>query len=185
MEKTCIICGISKELSEFYKHPAMSDGHVNKCKTCCKAQSITRYQIKMGDPDFVQKERSRCFAKNRKRRTSKKPILPRAPKHQGEAWRRHFAKFPEKYHAAQLAQSVKVLFPGNHKHHWSYREEHARDIIELTPADHKKAHYHIYYDQEHFAFRTVEGDLLNSKNKHIDFIMSLGCIIYNKQPILK
>lgn len=34
--KNCFKCGMLKELKEFYKHPKMPDGHVNKCKECNK-----------------------------------------------------------------------------------------------------------------------------------------------------
>jgi len=36
--KICRECGIEKPLSEFYKHDAMADGHLNKCIPCVKSR---------------------------------------------------------------------------------------------------------------------------------------------------
>ena len=37
--KQCIRCGQSRPESEFYKHPQMSSGRLNKCMDCCKEQA--------------------------------------------------------------------------------------------------------------------------------------------------
>ena len=36
--KLCRECNVQKSLSEFYKHAAMGDGHLNKCIPCVKSR---------------------------------------------------------------------------------------------------------------------------------------------------
>ena len=42
MQKHCRICGLIKNLSDFYTHPKMPDGHLNQCKDC-RIQYAARY----------------------------------------------------------------------------------------------------------------------------------------------
>ena len=40
LTKACFKCGVPKDLSEFYGHPNMADGHLGKCKACTRADVI-------------------------------------------------------------------------------------------------------------------------------------------------
>ncbi len=178
--KTCIKCNIAKELSEFYKHPQMPDGHVNKCKDCCKKEASDLYNKKMEDPLFAEKEKLRIRDKNRRLyRTSKKPLRVMLPKVHDETWRNHQDKYPEKYKARIISQYLVADIPGNQLHHWSYKIENAKALIEVSKEGHYIAHKHLVYDQTEMCYRTYDTlQLLDTKEKHIRFLESLGIKIY-------
>lgn len=60
-EKRCFKCGKVKPLSEFYAHPMMADGHLNKCKDCAKADAKAHREAY---PERDLDTRLRACAKN-------------------------------------------------------------------------------------------------------------------------
>ena len=83
-EKECFKCGKSKPLNEFYKHPQMADGHLNKCKECNKIDVSENYHARR--EQYAQYEQKRW--QNLERRA--KSI---------EYQRKRRANNPEKYKA--------------------------------------------------------------------------------------
>ena len=61
--KVCRDCGAEKELSEFYKHPQMADGHLNKCKVCVRART-QKYRHEHLE-HYAQYEKARANLPNR------------------------------------------------------------------------------------------------------------------------
>ena len=82
--KTCITCGVPKDISEFYKNRGMADGHAGKCKGCQKVNSQKNYR--KGRPSRIAYEKAREQSPERKAQKA-------------EARKRHREKHPERYKA--------------------------------------------------------------------------------------
>ncbi|MDE2020579.1 MAG: hypothetical protein KGJ13_09615 [Patescibacteria group bacterium] len=58
--KKCFKCGEAKTTNDFYKHSAMADGLLGKCKDCTKKDAANRIERVKNDVNWVEKERERC-----------------------------------------------------------------------------------------------------------------------------
>ena len=59
MNKTCFKCGKEKDLSEFYKHSQMKDGHLGKCKECTKNDVTIHYHKNISKMAIYERERTK------------------------------------------------------------------------------------------------------------------------------
>jgi hypothetical protein len=165
--KACFKCGEEKPLSEYYKHKQMSDGHLNKCKSCTKKDVYSLYNSNKNDKNYIIKERKRGRDKYRRLYTGK-------GKANKDSFLRYKNKYPEKYRASIKCRSIKEDYDSSFElHHWSYNEEHHLDIIPIIKKEHMKAHRFIVYDQERMMYRRYDNNiLLDTKESHTDFIFS-------------
>lgn len=86
-----------------------------------------------------------------------------------QARKKYDEKYPEKKKARIAAMFIHV---GNNcvRHHWSFQPNHFRNIIELEKKHLNFVRCHLVYDQLNLCYRTLNGDLLDSRDKHERYI---------------
>jgi hypothetical protein len=167
MTKICFVCGKELPIDMFYKHKAMGDGHLNKCKECCKRQSKLREETLRKDPLWCEKEKERSKEKyyrlnyrERQYELNKKSVY--------------------KNNAYKMLHKNLKLSKNVNAHHWNYNL--IKDVIIMTKQEHRKAHKYLILDKTTLLFYTDEGVILDTKEKHIEFLESKG-INFNTNTI--
>lgn len=139
------------------------------CKNCFNSYTKSLRRVWVQNPEYVEKQRllrrKSYHAKDGYK--SYQHITPEAKKN-------YTKKYKERYPEKELAyQSISHMTrkPNINRHHWSYKVEHHKNIIELNMADHKKAHRFLIYDPERMMYRrTDNNELLDTKERHEAYI---------------
>ena len=79
MDKTCFKCGGEKPLADFYTHPRMADGHLNKCKECTKKDSKRSYETQRSTVQEYDKRREARPERRRAKRRYQQAARKRHP----------------------------------------------------------------------------------------------------------
>lgn len=137
-EKECFKCKTVKPLEEFYRHSAMADGHLNKCKECAKKDVLQHRQQNLEKVRAYDRERG----KNKQRLKAAVEI--------NRAWREEDKRRQVAHNAVSRAVRNGHLFRepcircGESKslaHHEDYDEP--LDVVWLCQPCHKQRHKEI------------------------------------------
>jgi len=133
--KQCFKCQTEKPLSEFYKHPAMADGHLNKCKQCTKTDVAEHRQNNL--------EKVRAYDRSR----GKLPERVAKNIAQTQKWRAEDRRRSAAHNAVARALRKGTLVPTDcercgsvhtEAHHEDY--DNPLDVMWLCSACHKQRH---------------------------------------------
>lgn len=133
--KQCFKCKTVKPLTEFYKHSAMADGHLNKCKLCTK-QDVGKHRLE-------NLERIRAYDRERGKLPERQQIKNEITR----AWRAEDKRRTAAHNAVAraIAKGLLIRQPcercGNEKslaHHDDY--DRKLDVMWLCQPCHKQRH---------------------------------------------
>lgn len=149
--KRCFKCGIEKDLSYFYTHPRMADGHLGKCKECTRRDVAIRTERLKSDPEWVEGEMERHRQKQRRYRSEGK-VCALSASDRYQKTRNYRERNPEK-HAAHSAVNreiragrftplpCEVCGSKANAHHDDYSKQ--LEVVWLCPKHHAERHVEL------------------------------------------
>lgn len=156
--KVCFKCKKEKPLSEFYKHKAMGDGYLGKCKECTKNDVKVKYVENIQNDDYIEKERARGREKYKRLKYSERT-----------QYKKPYSRGTRSIH--KFFKKLDINLDGKELHHWNYTLKY--DVFILNIRAHKLIHKTIKYNEILNCFETLEGIVLNTKKLHYEYILNV------------
>lgn len=118
--------------------------------------------------DEIKKYQKEYYHKNHKKRKEISRLYRKKNKsHLAVKNIEFYERFPEKRQAKNELVAARIKAPiGYARHHWSYNLQHWRDILGIKKNQHHSFHHFIDYDEKTKMYRTKDGILLDTKEKH-------------------
>lgn len=151
MTKRCFKCLCEKPLAEFYRHAAMADGHLNKCKACTKKdvndhrqanlERVRAYDRLRGGVEHRVAARKEYAQTPAGRRSHQKSLKASALRYPERAAAR--IKFRNAMLAGKVARWPVCAVPEcAHNKPEGHHPDYSRplDVVWLCPKHHKAAH---------------------------------------------
>ncbi|MCP4372602.1 MAG: hypothetical protein GY797_31515 [Deltaproteobacteria bacterium] len=147
--KQCSKCKELKEERLFSKDASKPSGFRSECKVCLGSRRRARYNT----PEATSLRNSKAYKEKHNR--------------ESKVYR---SKHQEKTKAQRACSHAGMTCVSLRAHHWSYSEQFWHDIIYMTPQQHTESHIHLVYSKEHMLFAALDGDLLTTKQDHLDYL---------------
>lgn len=156
--KKCFKCGLVKSLNEFYKHPKMEDGHLNKCKECTKKDVSTRYAIKSKDETWMERERAR--GRDKFKRLGYKGKFKQI---------RDICS--ESSNLSRRLRNMGFMIKGKELHHWNYNKPYS--VFILSKKAHRNIHLSIKVNYDDKFCYTSDGQRISSEEQAKSYFSAL------------
>lgn len=171
--KFCKSCEKTKELQDFYtsKYKGISGVSVyynSICKDCYKI-AIKNNLIKRAEKGFTVEQ----ILKERDRQRKWKALSKNGQSIKKKEYYDKYKQLNKEKGLARQEVNNKIkekLEKGIERHHWCYRRDFWLDIICIEKTKHRRLHRYLVYVKDLMIYKTIWGEMLDTKEKHLAFI---------------